>query len=142
MKPHKALDFTRINTAVGFAALEDVGLLCTLHNIYTILVFEVTNTGQALADFGLMVQPMHGASFHLMLDGNDSKQILYGHDYKWDKKINKSPVDYYWHSRYAYRYWRRPTDVALRKQGGTMDGCVNGAFYGHERNVRNGAYAG
>lgn len=69
MKPHKALDFTRTNTAVGNAALEDVGLLCALHNIYTILVFEVTNTGQALADFGLMVQPMHGASFHLMLDG-------------------------------------------------------------------------
>ena len=77
---------------------------------------------------------------HLMLDGNDSKQILYGHDYKWDKKINKSPDDYYRHGWYADRSGYRSVNVAMGKPGGTMDGCVNGTFYGHERDVRDGAY--
>ena len=64
----EAKTFSITNAAVPATGLTAVGtVLC--HGHYTTLVFEAANTGVALQDFELQIQPHEDASFHTYITG-------------------------------------------------------------------------
>ena len=64
----EAKTFTMTNAAVPATGLTAVGTVL-LHGHYTTLMFEAENTGVALQDFELQIQPHEDAAFHVYITG-------------------------------------------------------------------------
>lgn len=67
--------FTKTNAAVANSALTDIGESGTtspsiiLNGEYPVVWFEVTNTGQNLDDFALLVKPDEDSDWHILISG-------------------------------------------------------------------------
>jgi len=68
---YQGIQFTATDATFTDTSLADVGDEVGLSGINTQMVFELTNTGQALTDFAVFIQPHEDAGWHEYLSGTD-----------------------------------------------------------------------